>query len=235
MDTSLDLTRIGTALGQPARSAIALELLDGRARTATELADVAGVGRATASSHLALLLDGGLLRVERQGRHRYYRLASPDVAETLETLLVLTDAQRQPTRRFGPDRSELRRARMCYDHVAGALGVGLARALVGAGALVEDDANFRLTPHGEAQLTSFGIDVEEARRKRRYFARTCLDWSERQPHLAGALGAALADRLFALGWIEREPEGRALHITAAGVTGLRKGFGLDLQAVPTEG
>ncbi len=231
MVTDQNLTEIGAVLGQPARSAILLELLDGRARTATELADIAGVSRATASAHLARLLESELLRVDKQGRHRYYRLAAPKVAETLESLLVLAGGQARPARAsFGPAQQELRHARMCYDHIAGSLGVGLTQVLVGNGSLVEDDANYQVTESGAGWLRSFGIDVEAARRKRRYFARTCLDWSERQPHLAGSLGAALAERLFELGWIAREAEGRSLHITDTGVQGLQRAFGLDLRA-----
>jgi len=228
MDGQRELTTIGTLLGQPARAAMLCELLDGRARTATELADVAGVSRATASSHLGQLIEGGLLRVEKQGRHRYFRLAGPDVAGMLESMLVLTGGSSSHRRPFGPERADMRQARMCYDHIAGTLGVGLTDALVGKGALVEDDANFLLTGTGERWLDGFGIDVDLARRKRRLFARTCLDWSERRPHLAGSLGAALADRLFGLGWIEREIEGRTLHITPTGRRGLRETFDLEL-------
>jgi hypothetical protein len=208
-----------------------LELLDGRARTATELADIADVGRATASSHLMRLLDSGLLRVDRQGRHRYFRLANPAVAETLEALLVLTGGSgHASTEAFGPRQSDMRRARMCYDHVAGRLGVGMTDALIGSGALVEDDANFRLTTVGERLLGDFGVDVQAARARRRHFARTCIDWSERRPHLAGALGAAIAARLMDLNWIQREPESRTLRITPAGERGLATAFGVELSS-----
>lgn len=221
---------IGALLGQPARSAMLGELMDGRARTATELADIAGVSRATASSHLGLLVEGGLLKVEKQGRHRYYRLASAQVADTLEALLVLAPAPDpvRGRRPFGPEQAEMRRARMCYDHIAGTLGVGITDALVARGALIEEETNFRLTGDGERFLQSFGIDVEAARQRRRHFARACLDWSERRPHLAGALGAAVAERMFGLGWIEREFEGRTLRITPDGLRGLRRVFDIEI-------
>ena len=227
----MDLSGVGALLGQPARAAMLLELLDGRARTATELADIADVSRATASSHLTQLTDGNLLRVEKQGRHRYFRLADPTVAETLESLLNLTAGAVQPARsNFGPKQDDLRRARMCYDHIAGHLGVAVTQSLIADGTLVEDDANFRMTPNGERRLVGFGIDVDAARRRRRHFARTCLDWSERRPHLAGSLGAAIADHLFQLGWINREAEGRSLRITAAGASGLNAAFGIEIPA-----
>jgi hypothetical protein len=117
---------------------------------------------------------------------------------------------------------------MCYDHLAGSLGVGLTNGLIRAGALVEAGDDFQLTADGERLLAGFGVDVEAARRRRRHFARTCIDWSERRPHLAGALGAALAERLFDLNWIQREPESRTLHITAAGTQGLSTAFGVEI-------
>lgn len=231
MHETPDLATIGALLGQPARAAMLGALMDGRARTATELADAAGVSRATASSHLALLTEGGLLAVAKQGRHRYYRLAGPEVADTLERLMALAPpaVPRSPAKPVGPGRADMRRARMCYDHIAGQLGVGITDALVARGALVEDEANFRLTGDGERFLQSFGIDVEAARRRKRHFARTCLDWSERRPHLAGALGAAVAERMFGLGWIERELEGRTLLITPAGLRGLRRVFDIEIE------
>jgi DNA-binding transcriptional ArsR family regulator len=223
-----DIASVGALIGQPARANMLLLLLDGRGRTATELADSAGITRPTASSHLGQLVDGGLVRVDRQGRHRYFRLAGTEVAGLLESLLVIAGTPEGIDQRFGPRPSDMRRARMCYDHLAGSLGVGLADGLIRAGALVEAGDNFQLTADGERLLAGFGVDVEAARRRRRHFARTCIDWSERRPHLAGALGAALAERLFDLNWIQREPESRTLHITAAGTQGLSTAFGVEI-------
>jgi DNA-binding transcriptional ArsR family regulator len=225
-----DLATIGALIGQPARAAMLLALLDGRARTATELADIAETSRPTASFHLAQLIAGGFVQVERQGRHRYARLTRPEIAELLESLLVVAEAPSATARRFGPHSSPIRQARMCYDHVAGALGVGLAESLVRRGALVELPGAFQVTGDGERVLAELGIDLAATRRQRRHFARPCIDWSERRPHLAGALGAALADRLLALGWIEREPEGRTLWITPAGQRGFPAAFGVTLDA-----
>jgi DNA-binding transcriptional ArsR family regulator len=228
MDDGPDVAAVGALIGQPARANMLLLLLDGRGRTATELADAAGITRPTASSHLAQLVEGRLLRVDSQGRHRYFRLAGPEVAGLLESLLVIAGALETSEERFGPRPSDMRRARMCYDHVAGSLGVGLADGLIRSGALVEAGDSFQLTPVGERLLTDFGVDIQAARARRRHFARTCIDWSERRPHLAGALGAALAGRLMDLDWIRREPENRTLRITAAGERGLTSAFGVEI-------
>lgn len=228
MAEDLDIVTLGALIGQPARAAMLLTLMDGRGRTATELADIAETTRSTASFHLAQLVEGKVIRVERQGRHRYFRLARPEVAELLESLLVVSKAPRAATCQLGPRSTHLRQARMCYDHIAGALGIGLIDGLIRSGALLEGSDSFHLTADGERFFDDFGIDVTAARRKRRHFARLCLDWSERRPHLAGALGAALADRLFTLHWIDRDPDGRTLFITTIGQKGFAGVFGVDL-------
>lgn len=222
------IATVGALIGQPARADMLLLLLDGRGRTATELADAASITRSTASSHLTQLVDGGLVQVNRQGRHRYFRLASPEIADLLRSLLVITATPDSPERQFGPRPTAMRRARMCYDHMAGNLGIGVVDSLIESGALIENGTEFQLTTAGERFLSDFGVDVSAARRRRRHFARTCIDWSERRPHLAGALGAAIADRLFELNWIEREPEGRTLHVTSTGHQGLSTAFGFEM-------
>lgn len=231
MNDGPSIASLGALIGQPARADMLVLLLDGRGRTATELADAAGITRSTASSHLTQLVDGGLVQVNRQGRHRYFRLASPEIVDTLKTLLAITSTPDTPERQFGPRPTAMRHARMCYDHMAGSLGIGVVDSLVKSGALIENGSEFQLTPAGERLLNDFGVDVNAARRRRRHFARTCIDWSERRPHLAGALGAAIADRLFELNWIEREPEGRTLHITPAGHEGLASTFGVEMPSV----
>ncbi|HEX2281001.1 MAG TPA: helix-turn-helix domain-containing protein [Thermomicrobiales bacterium] len=223
---------VGTLIGQPARAQMLLLMLDGRGRTATELAESAGVTRSTASFHLAQLVDGRLVRVDRQGRHRYFRLAGPEIASLLKTMLAVSGAPAHSEKRFGPRPTTMRRARMCYDHMAGELGIGVTDGLIRSGALIESGDDFQLTPAGARQLTDFGIDVAATRQKKRHFARTCIDWSERRPHLAGALGAAIAHRIFELNWARREPGGRTVYVTQAGQQGLSDVFGFDFHLEP---
>jgi len=217
---------VGALIGVPARANMMAALMDGRAQTASELAFVAGVTPQTASSHLAKLTDAGLIAVERQGRHRYYRLAGPAVAEALEPLSHLAPATRAPERRQAQLRrvGELRTARFCYDHLAGRLGVALTDSLLQRRYLRRDDNDFRLGPKGRAFLEGLGIDVAAAEGERRHFARCCLDWSERRPHLGGALGAALADHLLRSRWLRRDRTPRKAVVTALGREALPKHF-----------
>lgn len=220
------LAEIGAALGDPARARMLTALLDGRALTAGELAFHAGVAAPTASGHLARLAELGLLALEKQGRHRYYRLASPLVARMLEGVQRVAAEGPRRHRPPGPADAQLRLARTCYDHLAGRLGVGLADALVAAGRLELDGEGGRLTDAGARFLAGFGLDLPALAEGRRCFCRPCLDWSERRPHLAGALGAALARACFERGWIARVKDSRAVAITAAGRRGLVAEFGL---------
>lgn len=218
------LAPVASLIGEPARASMLARLLEGTARTAGELAREAGISPQTASSHLAQLREGGLVRVEAQGRHRYYRLAGPDVARALEALSLLAPEARAPVQTPQP----LRFARTCYDHLAGWLGVALAEALERRGDLESTDETYALTPRGEATLTRLGVDLAAARQGRRTFARRCLDWSERRPHVAGALGAALLQGLLERGWIARAREGRAVRLTVAGRVALERELGLRL-------
>ncbi len=201
-------------------------LMDGRPRTATELAYHAGVSPQTASSHLAKLVQARLLAVEAEGRFRQYRLAGPNVGHAIEALLALAgDGERYrngPTKGIEP----MRIARTCYDHLAGRLGVALTHMMVKKKFLKLAGRDFRLTPSGEKFLRKFGVDVEKAKRQRRAFARQCRDWTERQPHLAGALGAALAARWLELRWVNRVPEERYLVVTDRGRTALKELFSI---------
>lgn len=230
MSSGPPLSEIGALVGDPGRANILSALIDGRALTATELAWTAGVTPATASGHLTKLVTGGLLSVARQGRHRYFRLASADVARMLEAMMVIanrdqpTEAARRATPRIDP---ALREARTCYDHLAGRLGVGIADALVSRGLIVLGEEAGEVTASGSVWFTDFGIPVEPGGRRRRLLCRPCLDWSERRPHLAGRLGAALYCRCEELGWIERERNGRAVNVTEAGRLGLQSKFGLE--------
>ncbi len=229
------IAEVAALIGDPARANILSALKDERALTATELAHVAGVSPQTASGHLSKLTEARLVAVSRQGRHRYYRLANRHVAEALEALMMLAATGPPRRRPRGPQDDAVRYARSCYDHLAGRLGVALTWSLVDLGHLRSNDDSFTLTKKGEAALGAFGIDADRLRRERRPLTRHCLDWSERRPHLGGALGAALLTRMQDLGWMKRTPGTRAVTLTAAGRIGLRDTFFLDMDAPPRHG
>ncbi|GAA4514036.1 MULTISPECIES: ArsR/SmtB family transcription factor [Nonomuraea] len=211
-----DIAPVAALIADPTRAAILTALLGGRALAAGELARVAGVSAATASAHLARLLDGGLVGVVRQGRHRYYRLAGHEVAEVLEVLARVS--ARPPVRSLRQSRQArlLEEARTCYDHLAGRAGVALLDALRGQGCLDGE----RVTPEGERLLAELGVDVARARRAKRRFAPECLDWTERRAHLGGALGAAVTAVLLERGWYRRGSLPRAVVLTGEGREGL---------------
>jgi DNA-binding transcriptional ArsR family regulator len=232
MTIGLSIAEVASLVGDPGRSNMLVALLDGRALTASELAYTAGVAPATASGHLSKLLEGRLLVAARQGRHRYFRLASPDVARMLEGIMVVA-AEPAPKRRATPRISPaLREARTCYDHLAGRLAVALADALTGRGHVLLAEDGDEVTEAGLAFFAGLGIDLGIAAKRRRLFCKPCLDWSERRPHLAGAVGTALATRAFGLGWVERIRDSRAVTITAAGRRGFSEAFGVTLEAPP---
>jgi DNA-binding transcriptional ArsR family regulator len=209
-----DISAITSAIAEPARARMLAALMDGRALTATELALEAGVAPSTASSHLGRLQQAGLIRLTAQGRHRYFRIATSEVAALLESLMGL--AARGAPRRSGPRDEALRRARVCYDHLAGERGVGLLERMRERRLLRGDGGLLELTADGETWLAALGIDLGALRRTPRPLLRSCLDWSERRDHLAGALGAALLARLFDLRLVKRDPLGRAVSISARG-------------------
>lgn len=200
-----------------------LSLMDGRARTATELAILAEVAPSTASVHLQCLREQRLVEARVQGRHRYYSLAGPQVARALESLSVLAGTPRAAFVPNTPNR--LRAARSCYDHIAGALGVAIHDRLKSTGCFRTRPGGragqYELTPEGGDQFRELGISMEAVRRERRRFAFACLDWSERRPHLGGALAAALLRLALEKGWVEREPDDRALAVTLRGRRELR--------------
>lgn len=210
------LAEIAHLMGDPARANMLHALMDGRALTAKELAWIAGVAPQTASGHLAKLMQGGLIDVAVQGRHRYYRLAGPEVAAALEGLMVL--ANLDGTSRRLPSRvgAELSEARTCYDHFAGRLGIGIHDALMAGGHLAVSEGGYALTPSGNAIFSALGVDPGASSRSRRAALRPCLDWSERRPHLAGHLAAALACRCFEMDWVRRRKESRAVVLTEEG-------------------
>jgi DNA-binding transcriptional ArsR family regulator len=212
-ETDLAAGRIAAAIGEPARARMLYCLLDGHARTSTELGIVAGVSASTASVHLHQLQDANLVSVVAQGKHRYYRLRTPQVARVLENLSVLAGGHKS----FVPNTpSRLRIARTCYDHAAGSLGVQLHDRILAMGWLSANTEYYDLTAAGSRAFLATGIDAEAARSARRRFAYPCLDWSERRPHLGGAIGAALLAYLLKRRWVVQEPDCRALSPTPAG-------------------
>ena len=217
-------------IGDPARAAILLALADGRALPAGELAAFAGLSSSAASAHLRKLLDGGLLTLEREGRHRYYRFAGPGVAAALEGLALI--AAQQPSRSLvvrSPEAQALRYARTCYDHLAGELGVNIAYALRDRGLIapVERSKSVDVTEAGAAWFDAvFGIDLSKLRPGRHGLACKCLDWTERRHHLAGPLGARLFQRCCDLGWLTRSAQSRAVRLTPKGRNGLRAQLGM---------
>lgn len=213
-----DLAAVGALLGEPSRARMLDSLMAGRALAAGELARVAGVSRSTASEHLGRLLDGGLVEVVSQGRHRYYRIAGPEVAEALEALSQIAPPRPVASLRQSGHAQALGLARTCYDHLAGRCGVELHDALVARGWL---SPSYDVTPAGADAFAAWGVDVEAARARRRTFARPCLDWTERRPHLAGALAADVTGALVGRGWFaRRSADSRALRVTPAGRAGM---------------
>jgi DNA-binding transcriptional ArsR family regulator len=232
VERNLDVTisNIAAAIGEPARVRMLFSLLDGRARTSTELAIVADVSPSTASVHLHRLEGQQLVKVLKQGKHRYYSLNGPEVANALEAIDVVAGGTR-PT--FVPNTpARLLQARTCYDHMAGKIGVLLHNRLKGLGWLApagngHEDA-YELTPAGVKALAALGVDLEAARTMRRRFAYACLDWSERQPHVGGAVGAALLKIALKRKWVLQDLDTRALQITRAGQRELLTHFGLQI-------
>jgi DNA-binding transcriptional ArsR family regulator len=221
-----DIAAVASLMADTTRATILLALLDQRIRPAGELARIARVTPATASEHLTKLVAGGLVAVEPQGRFRYYRLAHPALAEALEALAAVAPPRRAGDFRERQDADGIRRARLCYDHVAGLLGVQITEALVADRALVREDRAFLLGDNGLATFADLGIDVAGLRRGGRLLGRACLDWNERRYHLAGPLGRALASRLLELSWIERVPQSRGLRVTNAGRRALQQCLGV---------
>ncbi|WP_245593514.1 ArsR/SmtB family transcription factor [Azospirillum halopraeferens] len=234
MVSGTTLAAVAAVIGDTARANMLVALMGGRALTAGELAWHAGVSPQTTSGHLTRLRDAGLIAQIRQGRHRYHRLAGPEVAQAIEGLMALAAVGPPRHRPVGPRDAALRAARTCYDHLAGRLGTGLADALAAAGHVVPGDGVAHVSDAGRRFLAdALAIDLpaigSPAESGRRPLCRTCLDWSERRPHLAGRLGAALLDRSLERGWILRCRDSRAVTVTAAGERAYAELFGLAPQ------
>jgi DNA-binding transcriptional ArsR family regulator len=238
-----DIAAVASLLADPARCKVLLALDDGRALPASVLADEAGVSRSTASSHLAKLTEAGLLRVEAHGRHRYYRLAGPQVGELLEALVRLSPPRPVRSLREGTRAARLRSARTCYDHLAGRLGVAVMAALLERGVLIGGDGRYdpsrdahdspsnpghdvryELTGAGQEFLTELGVVLPTSGRP---LIRYCVDWTEQRHHLAGGLGRGLLDRFISADWLARSPRNRAVTVTAAGQAVLAESFAID--------
>lgn len=211
-----NIARIASLLGDSARAAALTALMTDRALTATELSAVAGVTKQTMSAHLSKLLDARLIAVDQQGRHRYFRLADADVARLLESLMGVAFRTGAVRLLSSPRDPALRKARICYDHLAGELGVTAFENLLRARVFTRTADGIRLTPYGAEWFANLGVDAAAAARERRTLCRPCVDWSERRQHLAGALGSALLGRVCHLGWAKQEAGSRVIRFTPRG-------------------
>jgi DNA-binding transcriptional ArsR family regulator len=242
MAGDVDLAAVGALIAEPSRARILLALYDGRALPASVLATEAGVAPSTASEHLGRLVDGGFVCVEQYGRHRYYRLRGREIAEFLEAVAQLAPEAPVRSLREHTRQAQLRRGRTCYDHLAGKLGVELLHGMLDEGLVTGHDGGFRpeceqlasrsrdplyrITRDGQVRLGALGVDAPDGA-----VLAHCVDWTEQRHHLAGSVAAALATRLFELGWIERAPRGRAVHVSALGESSLPDALGVALDGV----
>lgn len=220
-----DIAMLAALVGDPARANMLTALTAGKALTASELAAEAGVTAQTASSHLGKLVDGGLISLRKQGRHRYYQLAGDEVAAMIEGMMGLAQRVGHLRTRTGPKEPALREARICYDHLAGERGVALFEGLARRRALTVSGEGVTLTQAGDAFVADFGIDLGAARKSRRPLCLACLDWSLRRNHLAGALGAAFLRRFDDLGWARRELNSRVVRFSPKGAIAFDRLFG----------
>jgi DNA-binding transcriptional ArsR family regulator len=230
MTGEADLARIGSLVADQTRATILLTLLNGGLTSASALADRANVSRSLASAHLRKLEVGGLIRVEPRGRQRLYRLASQPIADALEVLILLAPALPVSSLRGAHSRDDLRRGRLCYDHLAGRAGVALADHFLAAGLLVRGASDFDVTEAGKRVFSELGIDVAALAEHPRPLTRACLDWSERRHHLAGSLGAALSAEFVRRGWVETREASRVVTVSPAGRAALDERFGIPSQA-----
>jgi len=234
MITGPIIAEIAALVGDPTRATMLSALLDGRGLTASELALAARITPQTASTHLAKLTEAGLLSAVRHGRHRHFRLASPRVEHMIDGIVAVALEKRPRHRPLSPEAQALGAARICYDHLAGRLSVDLTDSFVAREYVVLDDEAAEITTKGVRFFTEFGIELPTRRSARRRFCRLCLDWTERRPHIAGLVGAAITKRYFDLGWLERLKRSQAVLVTPSGRRGFRKTFGINASS-PGEG
>jgi len=227
MITGPIIAEIAALVGDPARATMLSTLIDGRALTASELAGAARITPQTASTHLAKLTKAGVLSMVRSGRHRFFRLASPTVVSMIEGIVAVALEKRPRYRPLTGDARALAAARICYDHLAGRLSVDLTDALVAREYIVLDDGVADITTAGARFFTGFGLRLPTLRSTRRRLCRLCLDWTERRPHIAGEVGAAITRRYFDLGWLERMKRSHAVLVTPRGRRGFRETLGID--------
>ncbi|MEM7209684.1 MAG: winged helix-turn-helix domain-containing protein [Pseudomonadota bacterium] len=233
MHTQPGIAAIGAMIGDPTRSAMLSSLMSGQAMTATELADEGGITRQTASVHLARLMDAGMIRMLKQGRHRYFSLASEDVSVMLESMMTVAQQVRPSTFRAGPKDKNMRKARVCYDHLAGPYSVAIYEAFIRRNFLTlvqptnDENGILTLTHDGKTFCSSKGIDIQDCASKR-VMCRPCVDWSERRFHIAGALGHALLAFVFEQGWAEKERDSRIVTFSSHGLKTMSDVFGIDV-------
>ena len=229
------ISRVAGAIAEPARTKMLCSLMDGHARTSTEMAVIADVSASTASAHLARLKEDGLIKLHTQGRHRYFSLADAHVAQAIEALMVTSRNAQTQFVSTAPSRLQL--ARTCYDHMAGSLAVQLHDYFIDAGWLsmpVAGDGTYQLSVEGEKAMTGLGVEIETVRAQRRRFACSCLDWSMRRPHLAGALGAAVLQAVISRKWVIQDLDSRALALTPKGRKELYGRFGITVESKELE-
>ncbi|MEN1970063.1 helix-turn-helix domain-containing protein [Lentibacillus sp. N15] len=228
MGSNPNIAEVASLLVEPSRASILTSLMDDRFHTASELAYMAAIKPQTASFHLAKLVEGNLVIVEKHGRHRYFHLANQEIASILESFLAVSRPGEIKSLNQSIENKAIRKARTCYDHLAGQLGVALTNSMVNMGYLKDGKKEFTVTPNGVEFFHDFGLNLEDLRKKRRSFSRACLDWSERNHHLAGSLGQAITSQLLELNWIDRKPASRAVTITEKGCEEFRRHFNLEI-------
>jgi len=228
MDPDADLAAVASLIADRHRAQMLLALLGGTPQSGSALAEAAGISRSLASAHLKKLVAGGLVHAQASGRQQLYSIASAPVADALEILILLAPATKVRSLTDATRARSLRWARMCYDHLAGAVGVSVTEALVARGLLLQEDAAYRMGAGGAAEFGSFGIDVDRLEHRTRPLLRPCLDWSERRYHLAGSMGAALTSALVGRRWIATREASRIVTVTKAGEAGLQDWLGIDL-------
>jgi DNA-binding transcriptional ArsR family regulator len=227
MSDGPNITRIAAAIGDPVRAEMLTALMGGRALTATELATHTGITKQTGSTHLRRLLDARLVAMHAQGRHRYFSIANEDVAQLIERMTGIAADASAVRLRTGPREPALRKARVCYDHLAGRLAVSMYDRFTREGWLHFNQQTLTLTHEGEHSMSRFGIDLDRVRTRRRTLCRACMDWSERRNHLAGALGAAILDRILDRGWAKRERASRLIVFRPSGERAFNDAFGIS--------